>query len=131
MPFEIESSAGRDCDFTINLMLADGINPVDLESGNVVRAKLFRNGTNYLDISSNTGEDGTLVGSFFTIAEYGQNQVNLRLAAGDTATLWPGVYRLEIDVVDTGDSQGRANPTKPCDFGIVHICDNGGGATGT
>lgn len=120
--------AGRTEDFVVSLFKADGKTPVVLANNDTVRLKVFRQSQPVaLDLSSTAS---TANGSTAAIKTPGGNQVSVRFAQADTASLMLGPYRIEVDVVDANDTAGPANPIKHADWGVLHVLDAGGGTVG-
>jgi len=109
----------RTARFLITVTDADGDNVV-LASGDVVRVKIGRgNATPLLDLDSAAA---TANGSSLTAA----NPSTLLLVAEDS-DLTPGIYDIEVAIVDASDGSGRI---KHAESGTFIIHDTPGGDTG-
>lgn len=130
--FQISARLGRTEDLQITLFKADGVTPAIVQTNDVVRIKVFRGSSApVLDLSS---DGATTNGSSVVGVALPNNVVNLRLAQGDTSTILPGSYRMEIDIIDVNDvndGAGPPNPIKPCDSGVLDLLTSGGGNIGT
>lgn len=102
MSFLIHAHNFRTRKYRVELFEADGVTPVQLEAGDVVRIKVGANGeTPVLDLSSLGPTDNHSAVTFTP----GGNVVMLTLAQKDVADLGVGAWDVEIAVVDESETQ--------------------------
>ena len=117
MPFEINIIAGRDQDFSGTLEDANGA-AIAITASSDVLFKAYRGpgATPDLDING-TALAGGSVTSFTAGSGTGIGTWTVKFFAADTASLTPGTYDVELELVDAGDG----NRVKPADRGVLHI----------
>lgn len=120
--FRLVVHRGRTRDFTLDLFEVDGTTPITLAADDVVRVKVYRGNAAepILDLDSIAP---SLAGSTVEFTA-GTNDVQLRIAQGDTSDLNPGAYDVDVDVVDNSDHMGtspQANAVKHAETGVAHV----------
>lgn len=121
MSFEVVAEAGRTVDFTVQIKEDDGTY-LQLAATDHVRCKIGRGtGTPTLDLDSVAA---TANGSVVTIDQRGDGStthcsVTVRLAQGDTSSLW-GAYTCEVAVIDDSET-APADAIKSAETGAVHF----------
>jgi len=99
--FLILAYKNRTRDFDVQIYEPDGSTAVVLQADDVVRVKIGRAGSEPdLDLDS---IEATASGSSVTFTT-GTNDVTLRLAQADLNGLTPGVYDVEVAVVDNSET---------------------------
>ena len=131
MPFEIVADARGTVDFTVTLKTASG-GYLQIAADDVVRVKIGRgkDTTPDLDLSSAAASANK---SSVTVDELGDGsathaQVTVRLAQGDTASLW-GSYGVLVGLVDNSET-APADAFKPVEKGTLHVVPSLAGGVG-
>ena len=120
MPFEINTTVGRDDDFQGLLEDATGV-AISITPGSDILVKIYRGSpaTPDLDISSTPLVGGSNT-SFISGSGTGKGTYTLQLFAADMTGLTPGTYDVQVDLVDSGDSYRL----KHADYGVLHLLGN-------
>jgi|15BtaG_2_1085339.scaffolds.fasta_scaffold01178_6 hypothetical protein len=123
----IEISKRRTDDYEFVIYESDKTTAVVLNSGDVVRFKLYRqDGTISLDIDSAAA---TANGSLVTVDDLDPATVTVRFAQDDTSGLIVGDYDGELLIVDDSETS-PLDAIKVAAYGIVKVLKSGSGDVG-
>ena len=126
MSFEEVAVRNRTFDYAGTLYESDGTTEISLAATDVIRVKVWRRNASTPDIEIDDSATGN--GSVTTFTA-GTGDYTLRIAQGDTSGLLPGVYGIEIAVVDDSET-APANAIKHVEQGLLHITEAPAGDVG-
>ena len=128
MSFEVSFPKNRTADKLIRIFERDGVTPVVLAPGDVVRFKAYRRDQAAPALDVDSAADSA-DGSGIRIDSLDPAVVTLRIAQQDTAGLDPGIYDAEVCVVDDSEVS-PADAIKQAESGIVVLLGTAGGEVG-